>query len=277
MTGAPVSSPRTGGRWFHGWGNVNELITLASDPGKKIHPREWEFLGSGVLDAGEDQLLISSRHRVWVESVPILTQKWAFLRAGDLYFTQATRMENAGSEPAAYYYLYGDEPWVGSYGSSVGNVGWTRAGLVHYEGFVDTATTDFVGFYDIGNSVIGERGPFTRTANFLQWFGSSVPTLVFFTNMAHPLRPPWNTVPLAARQSRALFLQWGPQILPPRGAKTYLIATGIVPPATWMNLPERPRVELDPRLMKILLGSRKAHVPVVDPIVPAGEELMLSP
>ncbi len=266
-----------GRRWFHGWCSVNELLSPASDTRKKIHPHEWEFLGSRVLSAGEDHLLITSRHRARVGGVPILIQKWVFLRAGDLYFTMATRMENEGKDPAGYYYLYGDEPWVGNYGSSRGNVGWTSAGLVHYEGFVDTATTDFVGFYDIGNSVIDERGPFTRTANFLQWFHSDTPELVYFTNMAHPLRPPWNTVPLASRQTRALFLQWGPQILPPRGVKTYLIATGMIPPGTWANLPEKPWVVPDPRLLRLLVGTKPEPTPAGPAVVPAGTEILLGP
>lgn len=99
-----------GKRWYHAWCSVNELVSPAANPTGKIFPSSWEFLGSSVLSAGADHLLLTSRHRVRIDGVPVLIQKWVSLRAGDLYFTMATRFENVGTAPTAYFYLYGDEP-----------------------------------------------------------------------------------------------------------------------------------------------------------------------
>lgn len=148
---------------------------------------------------------------------------------------------------------------------------------MHYEGFVDTGATDFVGFYDVGNRLIGERGRFTRTASFLQWFEPDTPNLAFFTNMDHPLRPPWNTVPLSALQSRALFLQWGAQTLPPQGVKTYLLATGLVPPRPWAALPEKPAVVLDPRLLKALVPQVSEKRPPTPDVQPEEIQILFGP
>lgn len=269
-----------GRRWYHGWCSINELLALGDDPNRKIPPRSWTYLGSSVLEASPSRVLITSRHQAQIDGVPLRIQKWVLIKAGELSFTMATRLENVGRAPVRFYYLYGDEPWVGDYGRSAGNVGWTRQGLVHYEGFVDPAATDFVGFFDVGNSVIGERGPFTGTANFLQWLGSYPPTRVFFTNMQGPLRPPWNRVPLAAARSRALFLQWGPVTMPPRGVRTYLVAMGMVPPAAGAAeaaLPRPPQVVADPHLLSQILVPDWDSRPTVPRAIPDDTQILPGP
>jgi len=68
-----------------------------------------------------------------------------------------------------FIYVYGDEPWLGNYGSSAGDVGWVADGLVLHEGAIDVNKYNFLGFYDYGNDVIVELHNFTGMANFIEW------------------------------------------------------------------------------------------------------------
>jgi hypothetical protein len=62
-----------------------------------------------------------------------------------------------GQRPAGYFYVYGDEPWVVDYVTSIGNVGWTKDRLLFYEAMIDPKNNSFVGMYDYGNQVINEK------------------------------------------------------------------------------------------------------------------------
>ncbi len=231
-----------GRRWLHAWCSINEFIAADDALDREIYPSEWQFLGSRVLRASPTELALGSSHRVALDGIPLRIDKYAVFQAGRNYFLLRTVISNEGERSAGYFYVYGDEPWVGNFGSSKGNVGWTARGLEPYECPVDTGQTSFVGMYDIGNWVINEEGPFTRMANFIEWLGSPAPDLVYFSNKLGPLRPREAEIPLFTEQSRSLFLQWGPRFLIPGYSEAYTVAQGLALPNIAAPLPVKPVV-----------------------------------
>jgi hypothetical protein len=242
-----------GEEWHHLWCSVNEFFAPAYGPEETISPSRWKYLGSRVLAGDGHQLVITSAHQVTFRGANLLVDKYAFFRAEDSWFVLATRVRNLGPGRAVYYYSYGDDPWVGNFGTSRGNVGWMKGRMVPYEGAIDHDATDFIGMCDVGNRVIGEGTNYSRMANFLQWFGEPKPDLVYFSNKIGPLRKPEELIPLFTDTSRSLFLQWGPRVLPPNGSETYLMAVGMAGRAASVNdLPVKPPVTVDRRILDYL-------------------------
>jgi hypothetical protein len=233
-----------GRSWLHAWCSINEFIAPASDSDREIYPSDWEFLGSRVVKGTPSEVILTSSHRVRIDGAPLRIDKYIGFQAGRSYLILSTVITNEGDRTAYYYFVYGDEPWVGNFGSSKGNVGWTARGLEPYETPVDTGDTGFIGLYDIGNWVIDEAGPFSRMANFLEWLGRTTPDLAYFSNKLGPLRPREAEIPLFTEQSRSLFLQWGPRRLMPGKSETYTVAQGLVLPNLLSPLPVKPVVEV---------------------------------
>ncbi len=113
-----------GKRWEHLWCNVNEGLGSGKTM-LPITPASWKFLGSRVLNTGKSTAIESS-HEAVVDGVPLRIDRYAYFRPGEPYFLLSIRIKNVGNEAANYYYCYGDDPWLGDFGSSKGNVGWTR-------------------------------------------------------------------------------------------------------------------------------------------------------
>ena len=148
------------------------------------------------------------------------------------------RVENAGRRALSYHYVYGDEPWVGEFGSSAGNVGWVKERLYYYEGVVDPRTHTFAGMYDAGNTLIPGAGQtFSGVANFIEWLGSNRPDLVYFSNKIGVFAQEKERVPLYSKDNRVIFLQWGPRLLRPGESELHLLAIGMADTAPGEPLP----------------------------------------
>ena len=98
-----------GKEWHHLWCTANEAIFSTADPGTRIPPGSWEFLGSRVIFASQYQLIIRSSHLVRLDNVPARVDRYLIYHAGDRFFTLVNRLTNIGNSPASYYYDYGDE------------------------------------------------------------------------------------------------------------------------------------------------------------------------
>ena len=70
---------------------------------------------------------------------------------------------------------YGDEPWIGDFGSSAGDVGWMGKELIKTEREIDTDKNTYFGMFDYGNDLAGEMHNFTGIANFIEWPKSDRP------------------------------------------------------------------------------------------------------
>ncbi len=235
-----------GKRWFHLWCNVNEAISPASDSTKSVYPSSWEFLGSGILSASDRQIVLESRHRIVLDGVPLLMDRHAIFLAGEPYVILSIKISNSGTQQVGYHYLYGDEPWLGDFGSSRGNVGWVRDRLYLYEGAIDTAKYSYAGMYDMGNPAIGANSrEFTGVANFIEWLGDNRPELAYFSNSDGRYAPESARVPLDSPDNRVIFLQWGPKVLQPGQSECYTLVIGMAASDAKNGLPGKPAIALD--------------------------------
>ncbi len=230
-----------GARWFHIWCNVNEGI--ATDKLENIYPSSWKYLGSRILHHNENDLILESSHQVLVDSVPLRVDRRAHFRAGETYFVLTVSIKNIGNRPTIYYYFYGDEPWLGNYGTAGGNVGWAADGLHDFAGMLNTRKYHYAGLFDYGNDAVGEGHHFTLTANFLEWFGNEEPVAWFSNGPFDPPKSSNKKIPLNSN-ARFIGLQWGPHTLQPNQLETYSLAIGMAGLDPKTGLPLKPEVDL---------------------------------
>ncbi len=233
-----------GTRWYHIWCNVNEALfsTASFEP---VAPSSWEYLGSRVLIRDADELLIKSSHEAMIGGAPLRVDRYAHFRAGEPYFILSVVVENRGPKPVTYTYQYGDEPWLGHYGSAVGNVGWAFDGLHDYAGKLQGKQYRYAGFFDFGNDAIDEPHEYTGLANFIEWSPREKPE-VYFTN--GPKDVPDNRkekTPLFSN-TRFLGLLWGPRSLQPGEFAAYTMAIGMAGRDPGSGVPVKPAVSFDP-------------------------------
>jgi len=231
-----------GARWHHLWCNTNEAL-FSSRSFVPLYPSSWKFLGSRVLHNAKDDLILESTHEVAIDGVPLRIDRYAQFRAGETYFVLSQYITNIGDRPATYSYLYGDEPWLGEYGSSDGNVGWSADGLHKYVGELDTSRVHYAGFFDYGNDAAGEKHIYSGIADFIEWFGERRPR-AYFTN--GPFEGPQvrgKRLPLAGN-ARFIGILWGMQTLAPDQTAAYTMAIGMADRDAKTGFPLKPAVDL---------------------------------
>jgi hypothetical protein len=182
---APASLNQSGmayrdpsGIWRHVWCNANEAIWDVAN-NLEIDTDKYRYLGSDILARDTQRLVIESNHEVTVAGVPLRMRRVAQFTAGQPYMLLSVSLENVGKVPVRYMFLYGDEPWVGNYGSAAGNLGWTADGVFADESKIDPVRHRWAGIVDTE----------TGTANFLAWLGTEFPTMVYVSNDVGTLAP----------------------------------------------------------------------------------------
>jgi hypothetical protein len=234
-----------GKRYYHIWCNVNEALVSARDTKALSYPSQWEFLGSKVLENNGKDVTLSSRHRTVIDGIPFDIDKFLSYEAGDTYFTLVTKVTNRGSFPGRFFYIYGDEPFLGNYGSSQGNVGWLKGGIVNMESYFDTKRNTFAGMFDYGNALIGERHEdYTGKANFIEWDVKSRPDYGYFANKEGGTGFLPNT-PLANPDNRFIGLEWGPRLLKPGESFLVTLAIGMAGNNPGTGFPVKPVTPLN--------------------------------
>lgn len=233
-----------GKHWYHIWCSVNEGLSVGYDYSLRIPPSLWRFKGSRILKDNDNELVIKSMHEVPINNSILKIDRYAFFKAGEPYFILVTKFKNLGHEPIDFMYVYGDEPWIGEYGSSAGDVGWVRDGLILHEGAIDINKYDFLGFYDIGNEYAGEKLGYSGMANFIQWLDEeSKPNLAYFSNEVGRFSEK-KLVPLSSRDNRNLSIEWGPKKLLPNNEFTLSLAIGMVLNYEF-NRPVKPDIKIN--------------------------------
>jgi hypothetical protein len=227
-------------RWYHLWCSANEGIF---DNLKPLYPFTWKYLGSKILHSTATELVLESNHEVLISSIPLLITRRAYFKAGDTFFLLTINIKNIGNRPVTYDYLYGDDPWVGNYGTSGGNVGWSGDGFYYFSGKLNTKKFNYAGYFDLGNEAIGQRHNFTWAANFIEWFGDIEP-FVYFSNGPFDI-PPLNNekIPLSSN-ARFIGINWGARTLKPGQAETYTLAIGMAEHDPQTGFPVKPKVDL---------------------------------
>ena len=230
-----------GKRYYHIWCNVNEGILDASNT--PIYPSYWQFVSSKVLESSQNDLTIVSNHRVLINNVPVDVERYMFYQGGDTFLTLITNFKNVGTAPTLFAYLYGDEPWVGDYGSSAGNIGWLKGRIVLTEMGIDTRKYTCAGIFDYGNPLSGEDRAFhTGKANFIEWQPDSRPDTAYFSNQFGRYAPEENQVPLSSLTNRVIALQWGPRVLNPGQTFSFTITVGMADNDPTTGFPVKPVV-----------------------------------
>jgi len=230
-----------GSRWYHIWCNSNEGLASGTTM-ESIPITTWKFLGSEVLEATSAQLVIKSMHSVVSDGNPLYIERFGIFLAGKPYMILVQRITNVGNNIASYYYVYGDEPWLGNYGSSIGNIGWVQDHLIKYEEEVDPKKYKYFGFYDYGNDVIGEGHNFTGMANFIEWLYDE-PDVAFIVNQENgKIEKAKKNKPLNSQLSRFIGGQWGPVYLQPKGVQVMALAVGMAFGGKEGSIPIKPEV-----------------------------------
>lgn len=234
-----------GKRYFHIWCNVNEGIFAVDRLNTPIYPGDWEFLSSDIMESGKNGVTLRSRHRTRISGEPVNIDKMLFYHTGDKYFTLVTNIVNIGNKPVTFFHQYGDEPWLGNFGSSVGNVGWLKDRLLQTETVVNPKINSYAGMYDYGNELIGEKpGTFTGKANFIEWEKNVTgPDMVYFSNQSAPPATS-GKVPLSSYNNRFIGLIWGPRTLAPGQNLVFTLNVGMAEP-TKNGIPVIPKTGLN--------------------------------
>lgn len=161
--------------WHHIWCNVNELLVLTAT-GRVVFPGEWKFLGSRLLANDPRRAVIRSEHELKVRGVHLRMERFGYFKAGNPWFRLGINIVNLGEEPVSFSFGYGDEPWVGEFGSAEGNIGWTEGRIATAVSWINPRTSQWGGILDTK----------TGLANFVSWVGSA-PDSAYFGN--HPGTP----------------------------------------------------------------------------------------
>lgn len=190
--------------WNHVWCNSNE--TLYDDTSQTfLPPGRWKFLGAKVvIDGAPDRIVLRSEHEVALPEGELRVDRFAYFKAGRPYFRLGINVMNLSDGPVRISYLYGDEPWVGEFGSAEGNQGWVEGAIVPTVEFVDPGSHRWAGIVDVDSGV----------ANFISWDGAVRPDRVFFGNRSGTPRPADLGHPL---DSNEIFLgmEWRTRTLGP--------------------------------------------------------------
>lgn len=229
-----------GYRWYHIWCTTNQGFSSVQNTDVMYPPSQWKFLGSEKVKNGEDKLVLKSSHIAYVDGVPFAVDRYAYFKAGEPYFILEMKIKNIGDNIGGFFYVYGDEPWVGDYGYSEGDVGWTKDGLILTEKQIDPKKYNFVGLYDYGNDLIGEPHNFTNMANFVEWEPENPPTTVYFSNQFGSVD---EKKPLAHQLNRVVSLQWGPIYLMPNQIYNLKFAVGMAIGNPSFKIPMKPIVD----------------------------------
>lgn len=235
-----------GQRWYHVWCNSNEGLVSPAQPFLPSYVTDWDFKGSWVREADAKSVTFESRHSLKFTGVPLDVERFLFYYAGNSYVILTTNFTNKGKVPVTLQYMYGDEPWIGDFGSSAGDVGWMERELIFTEREIDTRQHTYFGMYDYGNELAGEDHRYTGIANFIEWDKDSKPTRAYISNFSGGASSDNKIVPLTSQTNRFIGLQYGPLMLKPGETFSFTIAVGMagrdpktgfpVKPITGLNL-----------------------------------------
>jgi hypothetical protein len=230
-----------GEEWNHVWCASNEALKFTGSDRNYVPP-DWAYLGSKVLKSTKDEVILQSTHRLDAGGHSVLMTRIASLRAEDDYMVLKMKLSNVGPAPVSYGYSWGDEPWVGRFGLSKGDIGWYDGGLVKAETLISPYKHRYAGLWDYGNDMAGEGHDFTGYANFVEWF-TPLPSLVFFSNAIDKCCD--EAVPLSSETDRVINIVWLNQMLMPQESRTYTLAVGLARPDPQTGMPVKPQTHIE--------------------------------
>jgi hypothetical protein len=217
--------------YTYGW---SENIGTGQD-GKRL-----EYVSGRILKHDDEDLVLASENAGGCYRV----FKVALTKAGWRFWIIATRIQNRCDRAVRFDLWTGDDPWLGLYASSEGDVGWTPTGLVRYETVFGVGRFTAGGFYDLGT--VGEKeGSFSNQANFFALDPAlPLPDFTAFANrFAHGPDDVDSQRPLDNKTITALNLGWRRRTLAPGQSMDMTLALGLAEtgePGTLPKLPAMP-------------------------------------
>lgn len=182
------------------------------------------YAGGRILERDDEHVVLASENAGGCYRV----FKVAVAKAETRYWTIATRIQNRCEHPVHFDLWTGDDPWIGLYASSEGDVGWTPKGLVANEKAFALGQFTAGGFYDLGTT--GEkRGAFSNQANFFALDPAlALPDFAAFANrFAHAAEDVDERRPLDNETMTALNLGWRARTLAPGASMDMALALGL--------------------------------------------------
>jgi hypothetical protein len=230
-----------GDRWYHIWCSINEGLSINGIE-KIFYPRDWYYEGSRVVKKG-NEIILESYHTLSpiINGVKakLFMKRTLFKRIQENYVFLKIDIKNTGTLPLSYNFAFGDEPWVGDFGDSRGDIGWYSNGVFKKEGFLSPKIYRYAGFWDAGNDLAGEKGPYSKYANFIEWLNNS-PNYVYFSNRFEEVK---ESKILDSWFNRIINLLWVDQKLMPGESKTYELALGMAMSNPLNGFPLKPHVK----------------------------------
>lgn len=221
---------REPGGWVHVWCSVNEAVVDMDGPGfVMVYPGSFRFLGSRILVQDARRVVLESNHEVTLRRGRLRMDRFAYFAAGEPFFKLGIRLTALGPAAVTYSYLYGDEPWVGRFGTAEGNVGWVEGAVIPTEGKVDLARHGWAGIVDIKSS----------HANYIEWLGDDPPDDVYVSNRPGQFADAALQVPLTSNEI-FIGLQWLGRRLAPGEGRTMRLAIGLADKDPDTGRPRRP-------------------------------------
>jgi hypothetical protein len=215
--------------WTHVWCNVNEALVDESTRAF-VWPSTWRFLGSRVLVRDAKRVVLETNHEADVQGATLRMDRFAYFTAGQPYFKLGIQITSLGPADVSYAYLYGDEPWVGRFGSADGNIGWLADRLVPNEEMLDPVVHRWGGILDTKSG----------TANYIEWVGDTLPTQVYFANEPGKVTTSATPVPLTSNEV-FVGLQWVKQRLRPGEERSIRLVIGLAETDPATGRPRRPK------------------------------------
>ncbi len=210
--------------WYHIWCAANEGFALMPDVTKFYAPHEWKYLNSRILKKTDDEVLLESSHLLDNNRGNIVQMtRQVHMRAADEFLTLNVEFMNKSNIPVEFIYVYGDDPWIGNFGNSLGDVGWTETGIVKHETFISPLANQYAGFWDYGNDAAGEKHNYTGMANFIKWI-SPLPSHVYFSNSFANCC--LNDTPIASYFNRIINVMWSDWVLLPGQTTAFTLLIG---------------------------------------------------
>jgi hypothetical protein len=219
----------SGGAWEHVWCNVNESLVDEGQHYVPISPGAFRFLGSRVLVQDGTRVVLESNHEVATRRGRLRMDRFAYFEAGAPFFELAILLTSLGPAPVDYTYLYGDEPWVGTFGDATGNLGWVEGAIVPFEGRLDPNGVRWAGIVDQKSGV----------ANFIEWLGEDQPDEVYFSNHGGRHADAAQAVPLGSNEI-FIGLQWNHRRLAPGEVAAMRLVVGLADRDPATGRPRRP-------------------------------------
>lgn len=203
--------------YTYGW---SENFGTGKD-GKRL-----EYIRGEVVEQGPRRIVLRSENAGGCYRV----RKVAYTRLDVPWWILATRISNQCDRSVRFDFFSGDDPWIGLYRSSDGDVGWTPDGLVRRERVLGPGQFTAGGFYDLGNQALGQKeGSFSNQANFILLDPAvPLPGQTFFANrFAHRPEEIDPKRPLDNKSLTALNLGWRGLKLAPGQDFTVAFAIGL--------------------------------------------------